>query len=189
MDLPLMTCIQWLFLVRHCGSRPAGELRFFWFYQVPLSAWPTIFKFVSWVSPFTASHFSFSSKRKVTKRMPSRFDCPEKSARGAWMLRCCLRARLDALSVRARLNSPSLAIYSTNTRAFSKRKGNLKDNNQKTNPKAQANDTIEMRILKLTQFYFFDLTSTLSKPLWQCSCHGFSVKTVRATSASFFTAW
>jgi len=41
-----------------------------------------------------ASYFSFNSKRKVTKRMPSHPVCHEKSARGAWIFRCYLRAVL-----------------------------------------------------------------------------------------------
>ena len=124
----------------------------------------------------TASHFSFSSKRKVTKRMPSRFVCPEKSIRGAWILNRCLRARLDALSVRARLNSPSLANLLYQRLKIQQTKGELKTLPGSINRKSVQQCIVEISIVfdfdtrpALVYVYiscfFFWLTLTSAKPL------------------------
>ena len=115
--------------------------------------------------------------------MPSRFVCPEKNIRGAWMSARCQRARSDAPSGRTELNLPSLANLLYQRPVIQQTKGESK--NQKSINKSHhwtAN-------FNVSTVFSFDALSTLSKPLRQYSYRGLSVKTVWASSASFFTAW
>jgi len=133
-----------------------------------------------------ASYF-FSAAKKSNQKKPSLLDCPERSARGSWIYQHCLRAHPDVPSRHTGLISPSLAKLLYQYRWIQQSKEEVLTGKNKTHQLKQK--YILKYMHRMFNCFRLWLSVRLSKPLRRCHCHEFSVKTVWAFSASFFTAW
>ena len=129
----------------------------------------------------TASYFSFSSKRKVTKRMPSQSVCPDKKRSGCLNLqllptrtpRCAIRAHWAKFAVHGKFTLPT-AANSAN------RKGSFTREKQKRYFRQAHHYFNKVRFLLLIFF-------TSAEPANQEHSQGFSVQ--NCLSPLWFIKW
>ena len=172
-NLRLLSFPGWSVFVRHYLCR--------WIYNVSFAfLWWIVF----WCLVFTAYFYlgiaglaplashSFATAQKSDQKRPPLFVCPEKNTRGSWLLRYCLRARLDAPSGRTRLNSPSLANLLYQYRRIQQTKEGVK-NKKRKNKTNQTKAYFEIYKIEGCTVFDFDLQSTSASHLASIVIMGF----------------
>ena len=123
--------------------------------------------------------------QKSNQKKAAHIVCPA----GSWILRYCLRARLDAPSGRTRLNSPSLANLLYQYRRIQQTKGGFQNKKRKNKTEQHKQKLVLKYMVRAFHCFWLCLSIHLSKPFSQYRYHGPSVPAVWACFASSGAAW